>query len=136
MTVVIPHNQHLEKFDEWNEEKKYLEGQWKRALFKERDIFFLKAGKNIGFEQNGKWPKFARPFNVLRKFNNEVFWWIPLTTKKKIWVYYHSFFFNNQEQTEILSQLRLVDSKRMLDKIGMINEDDFYFIKQKIKNLL
>ena len=136
MTVVIPHNQHLEKFDEWNEEKKYLEGQWKRALFKERDIFFLKAGKNIGFEQNGKWPKFARPFIVLRKFNNEVFWWIPLTTKKKIWVYYHSFFFNNQEQTAILSQLRLVDSKRMLDKIGMINEDDFYFIKQKIKNLL
>lgn len=125
-----------EKFDEWNEEKKNLEQQWKRAFFKERDIFFLKAGKNIGFEQNGKWPKFARPFIVIRKFNNETFWWVPLTTKKREGKYYHSFFLQSIEQTAILSQLRLIDAKRILDKIGMIDKENFNAIKQKIKNLL
>lgn len=44
----------LEKFDEWNGEKKYIESHEIRASFKERDIFYIKAGKNIGFEQNGK----------------------------------------------------------------------------------
>lgn len=126
----------LEKFDEWNAEKKYIESHEIRSSFKERDIFYIKAGKNIGFEQNGKWPKFARPFVVVKKFNNQIFWWVPLTTKKKEWQYYHSFFCNNLEQTAILSQLRLVDAKRILDKIGMIPVDDFNFLKQKIKNLL
>lgn len=44
----------IEKFDEWNEEKKYIESHEIRLSFKERDIFYIKAGKNIGFEQNGK----------------------------------------------------------------------------------
>ncbi len=126
----------LEKFDEWNEEKKYTESQQNRTSFKERDIFYIKAGKNIGFEQNGKWEKFARPFVVVRKFNNQIFWWVPLTTKKKEWQYYYSFFCENIEQTAIISQLKLVDAKRMLDKIGMIPQADFNLLKQKIKNLL
>lgn len=126
----------FEKFDEWNEEKKYIEKNEKRTSFKERDIFYIKAGKNIWFEQNGKWPKFARPFVVIKKFNNEIFWWVPLTTKKKVWLYYHDFILNRIEQTVILSQLKLIDAKRILDKIGMIDEENFKNIKQKIKNLL
>lgn len=43
-----------EKFDEWNEEKKQIENTGVRSFFKERDIFYIRAGKNIGFEQNGK----------------------------------------------------------------------------------
>lgn len=44
----------LEKFDEWNIEKKQIESMKIRTHFKERDIFYIRAGKNIGFEQNGK----------------------------------------------------------------------------------
>ncbi len=124
------------KFDKWNEEKQRIDKKDSTVFFKERDIFFLKAGKNIGFEQNGKWEKFARPFIVIKKFNNNIFWGIPLSTKEKKWKYYHSFLLKNTKQTAILSQFKIIDSKRLLDKIGMIDKENFDIIKQKIKNLL
>ncbi len=124
------------KFDKWNEEKQRTDKKNSTVFFKERDIFFLKAGKNIGFEQNGKWEKFARPFIVIKKFNNNIFWGIPLSTKEKKWKYYHSFLLKNTKQTAILSQFKIIDSKRLLDKIGMIDKENFDIIKQKIKNLL
>lgn len=64
----------IQKFDEWNEEKKQIENMEVRSFFKERDVFYIRAGKNIGFEQNGKGEKFARPFIVIKKFNKETFW--------------------------------------------------------------
>jgi mRNA interferase MazF len=73
---------------------------------------------------------------VLKKFNNQIFWWIPVSTKTKIGKYYHSFFMNESEQMAIISQMRLFDGKRILDKLWMISNPDFLAIKQKIKELL
>jgi len=36
----------------------------------------------------------------------------------------------------LLSQLKLYSSKRLLNKIGMINKDDFLSIKSKLKRLI
>jgi len=43
--------QNLEK---WNTLKQITEKSNKKVYFKERDIFWLKVGENIGFEQNEK----------------------------------------------------------------------------------
>ncbi len=125
-----------EKFDSWNEEKKKTNEKKYNVFFKERDIFFIKAGKNIGFEQNWKWEKFARPFLIIRKFNNQIFWGIPLSSKEKNGKYYHNFSFKNTTQTAILSQIKLIDSKRIMNKIGMIDNENYSLIKEKIKSLL
>jgi len=125
-----------ELYNDWNEQKVYIELQNIRTFFKERDIFYLRAWKNVWFEQNWKWGNFSRPFLVLKKFNNETFWWVPLSSKTKEWKYYHNFILNNIPQTAIISQMRLIDSKRILDKIWMIDKINYDLIKQKIKNLL
>jgi hypothetical protein len=49
----FPHDQDG-VFNQWNEQKKNVEKSKKQVFFKERDVFYLRCGKNVGFEQNGK----------------------------------------------------------------------------------
>ena len=123
------------KFDEWNEIKKKSEKSSKKLFFKERDIFFIKIGENIGFEQNGKGTDFLRPVIIFKKFNNYLFMGIPLTTTEKEGKYYFEFQFTNKKSFAILSQLRAFDIKRIKHKIGYINKDDFEKLKEKVTEL-
>lgn len=125
-----------QQFDNRNTNKKQLNTNKSHVFFKERDIFFIAMWKNIHFEQNGKWTDFSRPIVVIKKFNNDIFRWIALSTKIKSGKYYYNFSLNQIQQSAILSQLRLYDSKRIIKKIWMINEQDFFALKQKIKSLL
>jgi mRNA interferase MazF len=34
-------------------------------------FFYMKMGKNLGFEQNGKGENFVRPVIILKKFNKK-----------------------------------------------------------------
>lgn len=51
--------------------------------FYEREIWWVSLGVNVGFEQNGKNDLYERPVLVLRKFNKDILWALPLTTKKR-----------------------------------------------------
>ena len=53
-------------FDKWNEVKKETQNENITVGFKDRDIFYIKMGKNIGSEQNGKGNNFVRPVVVLK----------------------------------------------------------------------
>lgn len=39
----------------------------------QRDIFWVRIGHNVGFEQIGKGEHFTRPVLVLKKFNKRLF---------------------------------------------------------------
>ena len=123
------------EFDQRNSQKKILDKKFSTVKFKERDIFFIKMWKNIRYEQNGKWPNFLRPVLILKKFNDDIFWRVALTTKWKESKYYHSFSMNSKQQYAILSQIRLYDKNRLYSKIWMINQNDFSQIKEKIKSM-
>lgn len=124
-------------FKKWYKDKEYIHNERPRLFFHEREVWFAYLGVNIGFEQDGQGDKFLRPVVILRKFNNEVFWGVPLTKTKKEGKYYFKFSFNSDEQSiAIISQLRLVDAKRLLYKIGDIGEKDFSALKHKIRQLL
>ena len=131
----------MKKFDEWNEIKKEADYDDKVVGFRNRDIFYMKMGENIGFEQNGKGDDFVRPVIILKKFNKDMFFGIPLSTKIKDGKFYYKFSFvkrNNEEMTNIalLSQMKLYSSKRLLNQIGTINKDDFEKLKVNFKCLL
>jgi len=130
----------MREFDQWNEIKKETQKDKIIVGFKNRDIFYIKMGQNIGFEQNGKGNKFVRPVVVLKKFNRYMFFGIPLSTQIKEGKFYHYFEFKKQRVTSkniaLLSQLRLYSSNRLLNKIGVINQNDFDIIKNKIKTLI
>ena len=123
-------------FREWQNQKSDLHENKVRAFFHEREVWFASVGMNIGFEQDGRGDKFLRPVIVLKKFNNEVLWCIPLTKNQKKGKYYFSFPLVGEISTAILSQIRLTDSKRLQYKIGDMRAKDFDEIKEKLKQLL
>jgi mRNA interferase MazF len=94
-------------------------------------------GLNVGFEQDGKGQDYLRPVVIIKKFNNEVMWAVPLTKNSKKNKYYFTFMFNGKgPSSAILSQMRLIDSKRLKYKIGDISQVDLSLLKQKIRQLL
>ena len=124
-------------FKKWHKNKEAIHNERPRVFFHEREVWFAYLGVNIGFEQDGQGDKFLRPIVIIRKFNNEVFWGVPLTKTKKEGKYYFKFKLDsNEESIGIISQLRLIDAKRLLYKIGDISEKDFSELKQKIRQLI
>lgn len=125
-------------FKKWHGQKQDIENDRPRVFFSEREIWFCYLGENVGYEQDGRGEEFLRPVVVLKKFNNEVLWVIPLTKTQKKSKYYFSFVFNTEKDMSvaILSQIRLVDAKRLKYKIGDIKISDFETLKNKIRQLL
>ena len=70
-------------YTKWHKIKTDINNAEKRVFFHEREIWFCYVGANVGFEQDGNKEEYLRPVLVVRKFNNEVFWGIPLTKSEK-----------------------------------------------------
>lgn len=116
--------------------RKKTDGRENKKTFSEREIWFIKIGENIGFEQNGKGLAFLRPAIVLKKFSKNVFLGIPLTKAEKESKFYCKFEFQNKTSVAILSQIRLFDSKRLKYKIGKMSVGDYNQIKKKLIELI
>jgi mRNA-degrading endonuclease toxin of MazEF toxin-antitoxin module len=125
-------------FKVWTPEKERLNNnENSRPGFHEREIWYCHLGENIGFEQDGKGDQFLRPIIILRKFNNEILWAIPLTsTIKKSPYYFVVSLKNNTKSSAILSQIRLIDAKRLSYTIGEVSKEEFEELKKKLKNLI
>jgi mRNA interferase MazF len=94
-------------------------------------------GINIGFEQDGKGEEFSRPVLIIKGFSKNVFLCVPLTTKLKEGKYYNDIILSDGiKRKVILSQIRLIDSKRLIEKVCTIDEIQFKSIKQKITQLI
>ena len=124
-------------FINWHEFKEKLHKRNKKIFFKEREIWWCSLGINIGYEQDGKNNFFERPILVLKKFNQDIFWALPLTSKiKNKNLNYYQLKFTKNNDSVILSQLRLISGNRLLRRINTLNNNDFYNIKKAIINIL
>ena len=107
--------------------------------FYEREIWWASLGANIGFEQDGKNENYERPVLVLKKFNKDVLWVLPLTSKDKN-IKDKRYYFLTKKREEIsyiiLSQIRLISSKRLLRHLRTIPEIEFGEIKNRVKDFL
>jgi mRNA interferase MazF len=127
----------MKDYEIWHKKKLFINNHKLRdKYFYEREIWFCHLGENIGFEEDGKGSNFFRAVIVLKKFNNNVALIIPLSTKIKDGKYYFSFKINEIENVAILSQIRMVDSKRFEYKIGILEKTIFNQLKEKLKTLL
>ena len=114
-------------FDKWNTIKqetnqKILPNDF---FFYEREIWWCSLGKNIGVEVNGKDEGFERPGIILKVFNKDMMWVLPITSSVKKSKFYYNFIFNNIEQSIMVTQIRTISSKRLRRKIGTISDSDF-----------
>lgn len=120
-----------------------------KLFFHEREIWWANVGLNVGSEQNGKDEEFQRPILVLKKFGQHIFWAIPLTSKKKdskyrLEIKYKEYSKNivgesiseDKDGIIILNQLKTMSNKRLIRKLGVMAEEDFNIVREKIKEII
>ncbi|KKW19147.1 MAG: hypothetical protein UY61_C0063G0002 [Candidatus Adlerbacteria bacterium GW2011_GWC1_50_9] len=92
----------------------------------------VNLGVNIDFEMDGKGKEYTRPVIVVKKYNQYSFLAIPLSTSKKINKYHIPIgMVANKEAVANVSQMRNIDSKRLVKKIGHMARELFQEIKKK-----
>jgi len=100
----------LLKFVEWTKLKVRLHfSKEKPVYFREKEIWWASLGINIGYEQDGK---------------------------NKTWMYYYQFKYRGVEYSIILSQIRLISSKRLFRKLRVFPDLEFEKVKELVKALI
>ncbi|MEI7580004.1 MAG: type II toxin-antitoxin system PemK/MazF family toxin [bacterium] len=129
--------EHFKNFDDWNIKKKATDAkQSKPPLFKERDVWWLSVGVNVGFEEDGKNGNYVRPVLIVRKFNRELFLGLPMSTKLKENPYYYSVTLQGKKVSTLISQLRVFSSKRIWNKIGELDTKDYENVMNYLRELV
>jgi PemK-like, MazF-like toxin of type II toxin-antitoxin system len=60
---------------------------------------------------------------------------IPLSTQIKSGSWYSKFIFQGKEQIAMLSQIKIIDHKRLISKIGRMELKDFDQVSQDLQKL-
>lgn len=129
---------HYKDFDSWNINKKKINSNDTYSPFyHKREIRWCRLGLNIGFEQDGTGVEFSRPVLILKGFSRNVCLVLPLTTSVKKNKYHISIGdIDGKEASVILSQIRLIDTRRLDQHIQFLNKEKFEIIRKAIKDLL
>ena len=122
----------IKNFLDWFTLKPKIHNQEKRPYFNQGEIWWCQLGENIGDEENGKGSNYLRPVVVLTKFNKNICLVVPTSTKLKDSSYYYKISYQQQEYSALVSQIRVLDTKRFKKKIAQISNDDL----QNLKNYL
>ncbi len=126
----------VKRFIEWIYEKIIIDRQERSVHINEAEVYWCFLGENIGDEENGKDGRFKRPVLVFKKFNKNIFWGIPMSTKIKNNKYYVKVNLKDNIRSVIISQLRVLDVKRLDIKIGYIAKKDFELVKKSVIGLI
>src|SRR3989338_2093542 len=126
----------IKRFLEWIKLKEKLHGNASRPpLFKEGEIWWASVGENIGSEINGKSKLFSRPVIIFKKLSANTFLGIPTSSLDKNGSWYIQVHVHDVSSVAILSQIRILDYKRLSTKMGRLHTDDFKRVKAGLKKL-
>ena len=124
-------------FDAWNEKKKSLHGSAFTDFIHAREVWWCAVGVNVGVEADGKRENFERPVLVIRKFSKEAVLMIPLTSRVKKDNPYHVIFSHGgREFSAVISQVRLISTKRLLRKMYQMDSSIFTRIISSIVTII
>lgn len=124
-------------FDGWNEEKKRTNDRTDVPFCHDRELWWCALGVNVGFEQDGSGDNFRRPVLVLKGLSTETCFVIPLTTSARRHPLRPSVGKVEGKQAHaLLSQMRVIDTKRLVRKIGYLDRDIFEDIRKAARGML
>lgn len=127
----------MKDFDKWNSEKKNLHENGENKFYHPRDIWWCSLGLNIGFEQDGKDKYFQRPVLIIKGLGKETCLVLPLTTSSKTHKYRVPIgSVTGKESKAILSQMKVIDTKRFVNKIAVLDEKTFEIIRKSVRDFL
>ena len=123
-------------FDGWNKVKKQAHAESPR-LYTVREIWWCRLGVNVGTEQDGSGEKFLRPVVIMKGFGPEACLIIPLTTSA------HENplrvpigLIEGQRARANLSQIRVVDTRRLVEKVGFLENSIFLELRKAAGEIL
>ena len=123
-------------FDQWNKVKKQTDAE-KPRLYTVREIWWCRFGVNIGTEQDGRGEKFLRPVLILRGFGPDACLVAPLTTSTREHPLRVSVgIVDDREARANLSQIRVIDTRRLVEKIGFLEKAIFTSTRKAARALL
>lgn len=122
-------------FQKWHTLKSDIDASRPYPLFREQEIWWCSLGANVGAEEDGKNNLFERPVIIVRKFNKEVFWGVPATLQRKEGIFYFPFILAGRPQVALLSQIRILSSKRLIRRMEGLDARQFTNLKQAIVGL-
>lgn len=126
----------MKDFDKWNIEKKGVDKKNVTLYYHVREVWWCYLGVNVGNEQDGSKEKFLRPVVVIRAFGPSICLVVPLTTSKKehsLRVYIGSI--QGKEARAVLSQMKVVDKKRLLEKVTVLDKETFDTLRKTVRRL-
>ncbi len=125
-------------FDGWNEDKKHTHfSENYLLLYKKHQIRWCRLGVNVGFEQDGTGNEYSRPVLIIKGFNRNVCLVVPLTTSTKENPYHFALGeIDGKKSFVIMSQLRLIDTRRLDKQISVLPKSKFEEIRKAIKDML
>jgi len=124
-------------FNQWNEKKKDLHNRFHVPFFHAREIWWCALGLNVGYEQDGSGQEYSRPVVILKGMSRNTFIAVPLTSSEES----HPMRISigevaGKEARALLSQIRVIDAKRLVRKIMHLDREIFDKIKKTIKDML
>jgi mRNA interferase MazF len=127
----------MKNFNKWNQYKTEIENRGIGRFYKPREIWWCALGLNIGFEQDGKGDTFQRPILIIKAFSKRVCLAVPLTTSLKKNPYHLEIgLIENKQASVIISQITLIDTKRLINRISTIDTLTFESIRKAIIDFL
>lgn len=121
----------IKKFTEWIALKQKLHlVESVPPYVKERDLWWISFGENVGSEVNGKSSLFSRPGLVIKKLSRGFYLVAPTTTKEKTGSWYVPIAHEKQTMYVCLHQVRTIDYRRLSTRFGVVDSNDFARVKQ------
>ncbi len=124
-------------FDGWTQQKKQVGAIGETKLYHQREVWWCSLGVNVGSEQDGAGDEYRRPVIILKGLSSETCFIIPLTTAGKDHPLRPSVgLVDGKEARALLSQIRVIDNKRLVRKIGHLDKEIFAGVRKAAKDLL
>jgi mRNA-degrading endonuclease toxin of MazEF toxin-antitoxin module len=123
-------------FDSWNNKKKEIDDGGKNKLYHTRELWWCSLGVNIGSEQDGTGENHDRPVLIIKGLSKNTCIILPLTSsleKHKMRISVGKV--QGKEASVMISQIRVIDTKRLIYKIGFLDKKIFTEITKTIKSL-
>jgi mRNA-degrading endonuclease toxin of MazEF toxin-antitoxin module len=124
-------------FNSWNTVKQNIEATHGRKFYHERDVWWCSLGVNVGSEQDGTGVLHDRPVLVLRAFGRNTCFVVPLSSSSKthpLRVPVGSI--QDRVAVALVSQMRVIDTKRLIYKVGRIDSVTSEAVRKAVKDLL
>lgn len=106
-----------------------------KPMFRERDIWWCSIGENLWYEQDGKHENYERPVLILKKFSQDMFLWVPLTSNEKSHPLKFPYQINEKDGCINLTQSRTMSVKRLHRRMGKMSEQHFTEISLLFQNI-